>query len=330
VDIKGIEAVSGLDALQVLEHIKRQGSILRVVGVVGQIQKLELEGSHLRQNGSSASPARRTTLSSGQVDGGVGQAAVGIESLQESLTQIFGAIQEHLVARELVGTEQSSELANSGLKERNFAVNVGKVEVSVNPISTFLKLISHVHNVKSVQSVDDGYTHSQPVRVGLGNRLKFITTPSKAFVGIPSVSHGIFDGISASSSDRVRVVVGGEDDSPSDVVDLRLGGFFHLALHDRRRRSRNRRGLNGRGLNMSGGERRRRIGGDERSTAVLLQVLFQTGSFVAEVGHMFIAQGNLIAQSGQSAFLFVDEFVGIYEQLFHILSLFGLFAKEVS
>jgi hypothetical protein len=43
-----------------------QGGILRVVGVVGQVQKLELEGSHLRQNGSSASPARRTTLSTKQ------------------------------------------------------------------------------------------------------------------------------------------------------------------------------------------------------------------------------------------------------------------------
>jgi hypothetical protein len=116
------------------------------------------------------------------VDGGVGQAAVGVESFQEALAQVLGAVEEHLVARELVGTEQSSELTNGGLKERNFAVlsidslvrfdfelnlgrvgrtgtyNVGKVEVSVNPISTFLELITHVHNVKGVQSIDDGYT----------------------------------------------------------------------------------------------------------------------------------------------------------------------------
>lgn len=86
----------------------------------------------------------------------------------------------------MIRTQQSPQHPNCNFKQIHISINF-KFQMLLNPLSSFIEFILQIHDVKSIQGIDNCQSKGEPIVVSFGNRFEIVVSPRELFVTFPGV-----------------------------------------------------------------------------------------------------------------------------------------------
>lgn len=160
-----------------------------------QARELELDSSNFGKNKAVG----RCVGSSLNSDAAIGE-VLSLEGIQHVASELLCLVQQNLLSSQVVGTEESSQVTDDGLKELDLLGRVlGHGELCLDPLQRLIELVVEAHDDKGVQTVDHCCAPAvEGVPESSADRLNLIVSPGVCPVSLPGVLESIPDRLQAS------------------------------------------------------------------------------------------------------------------------------------